>query len=75
MLAIRIFNEVAAILDKAKRRLTGDWFDVTPEFAQQAIRLASDKLTIPTFSQGDMLQKVRSIRKSRIDAAVKAVGA
>jgi hypothetical protein len=33
---------------------------------------ASDKLTIPTFSHGDMLQKVRSIRKSRIDAAVKA---
>src|SRR5258706_10533383 len=46
MLAIRIFNDAAAILDKARRRLTGDWFDVTPEFAQQAIRLASDKLTV-----------------------------
>jgi hypothetical protein len=74
MLAIRIFNEAVAVLDKAKRRLTGDWFDVTPEFAQQAIRLASDKLTVPTFSHGDMLQKVRAIRKSRIDAAVRASG-
>jgi allophanate hydrolase subunit 2 len=71
MLAIRIFNEAVAVLDKAKRRLTGDWFDVTPESARQAIRLASDKLTIPTFSQGDMLQKVRAIRRSRIDAAVR----
>lgn len=72
MLAIRIFNEAVAVLDKAKRRLTGDWFDVTPEFAQQAIRLASDKLIVPTFSHGDMLQKVRAIRRSRIDAAVRA---
>jgi hypothetical protein len=71
MLAIRIFNDVTAVLDKAKRRLTGDWFDVTPEFAQQAIRLASDKLTLPTFSHGDMLQKIRAIRKNRIDAAVR----
>jgi hypothetical protein len=74
ILAIRLFNDVAATFDKAKRRLTGDWFDVTPEFAQQAIRLASDKLTVPTFSHGDMLQKVRAIRKSRIDAAVRASG-
>jgi hypothetical protein len=72
MLAIRLLNDVAALLDKAKRRLTGDWFDVTPEFAQQAMRLASDKLIVPTFSHGDMLQNVRSIRKKRIDAAVKA---
>jgi hypothetical protein len=75
MLAIRLFNEVAATFDKAKRRLTGDWFDVMPEHAQQAMCLATDKLTVPTFSHGDMLQKVRAIRKSRIDAAVKAVGA
>jgi hypothetical protein len=72
MLAIRIFNETAAVFDKAKRRLMSDWFDVTPELAQQAIRLATDKLTIPTFSHGDMLQKVRAIRRSRIDAAVRA---
>ena len=74
ILAIRLFNDVAATFDKAKRRLTGDWFDVMPEHAQQAMRLASDKLTVPSFSHGDMLQKVRAIRKSRIDAAVRASG-
>ena len=72
MLAIRVFNEVTSAFDKAKRRLFGDWFDLTPEFAQQAIRLASDKLGVPTFSHGDMLQKVRTVRKNRIDAAVRA---
>jgi hypothetical protein len=72
MLAIRVFNDVAATFDKAKRRLMSDWFDVMPDHAKQAIRLASDKLTVPTFSHGDMLQKVRAIRKSRIDAAVRA---
>ncbi|MEH2517409.1 hypothetical protein V1279_002982 [Bradyrhizobium sp. AZCC 1610] len=72
MLAIRVFNEVAATFDKAKRRLFGDWFDVTPELSKQAIRLASDKLNVPTFSHGEMLQKVRAIRRSRIEAAVRA---
>jgi len=27
---------------------------------------------IPTFSHGEMLQKVRDVRKKRIDAAVRA---
>ncbi|MGX1363189.1 hypothetical protein [Bradyrhizobium elkanii] len=42
MLAIRLFNEATATLDKAKRRLANDWFDITPEFAVQAIRLAAE---------------------------------
>lgn len=72
MLAIRLFNEVAGLFDKANRRLTGDWFDVTPEFAQQAIRIATGKTNIPTFSHVEMLDKVRSVRKKRIEAAIKA---
>ena len=71
MFATRIFSETADLLDKSKRRLTGDWFDVTPEFAIQAIRLASEKLGIPTLSHGDMLERVRGIRKKRLDAAIK----
>lgn len=71
MLAIRIFNEATATLDKAKRRLTGDWFDVTPDLAQQVIRLATDKTNIPTFSHAQMLDKVRDVRKKRIEAAVR----
>jgi len=70
MLAIRVFNEAVGLFDKARRRLTGDWFDLTPEFAQQAMRLASDKLGVPTFSHGAMLEKVRDIRRKRIDAAI-----
>src|SRR5205823_4876474 len=30
MLAVRLLNETTGMLDKAKRRLAGDWFDVTP---------------------------------------------
>jgi hypothetical protein len=71
MLSIRVFNEVTAMFDKASRRLTGDWFDVTPEFAAQAIRLASDKLGIPTFSHGEMMERVRAIRKSQIEKAIR----
>ena len=71
MLAIRLFNEATATLDKAKRRLANDWFDITPEFAQQVIRLAMDKSKIPTLTHGEMLQKVRSVRKSRIEDVIK----
>lgn len=74
MLAIRILNETHGVLDKAKRRLTGDWFDLAPEYATQALRLATDKLAIPTFSHGEMLEKVRAARKAKIDAAVRASG-
>jgi hypothetical protein len=35
--------EITGIFDKAKRRLTGDWFDVTPEAAQQTLRFATEK--------------------------------
>lgn len=71
MLAIRVFNEVTATFDKAKRRLFGDWFDVTPELSKQAIRLASDKLNVPTFTHGEMLEKVRTDRRKRIEAAIR----
>ena len=74
MLAIRILNEVHGVLDKAKRRLTGDWFDLTPEYATQALRFAVDKLAIETFPHGEMLEKVRAARRAKIDAAVRASG-
>lgn len=72
MIATRLFSEVVSILDKARRRLNGDWFDITPEFAQQAIRLASGKLTAVTFTHNEMLEKVRAVRKGRIEAAVRS---
>jgi hypothetical protein len=69
MLAIRIFNEAVQLVDR--RRLHGDWFDITPEFASQALRIAAEKSGVPTLSHGQMLDKVASIRKNRIDAAVR----
>ncbi|ARQ95435.1 hypothetical protein [Bradyrhizobium phage BDU-MI-1] len=71
MLAIRITNDVHSVLDKANRRLAGDWFDITPEFAKQAIMLATQKSNVPTFSHVEMLDRVREVRKKRIEAAVK----
>ncbi|SHH04551.1 hypothetical protein [Bradyrhizobium erythrophlei] len=72
LFANRIFSEVAGFFDKAKRRLTGDWFDVTPDFAVQAIRLASDKSGVPILSHGEMLEKVRAVRKKKIEDAIRA---
>jgi hypothetical protein len=71
MLAIRLLNEAAEILDKAKRRLLGDWYDVTPELAQQTLRLASGKTSTQTFTHVEMLDKVRAVRRSRIEAAIR----
>jgi hypothetical protein len=48
-----------------------DWFEVTPELAEQAIRLASHKLNLSTFTHAEMLTKVRDVRKKRIEAAIR----
>jgi hypothetical protein len=71
MLAVRLLGETTALLDGAKRRLTGDWFDVTAELAQQTLRIAREKSGVPTFTHAEMLDKVRAERKRRIDLAVK----
>lgn len=69
--AMRLTGVAHEILDKAKRRLTGDWFDITPEFGSQVIRLAAEKSNVSTFSHVEMLDRVRSERKRKIDAAIK----
>ncbi|WP_316196660.1 hypothetical protein [Bradyrhizobium sp. SZCCHNS3053] len=71
MLAVRVLTEAAAILDKGKRRLFGDWYDVTPVLAHEVLRIASEKSRVPTFTHTEMLDKVRTIRKQRIEAAVR----
>ncbi|GAA0005269.1 hypothetical protein [Bradyrhizobium diazoefficiens] len=68
--AVRIFNDSAALFDKAKRRLVGDWFDVTPEFAVQAIRLAGEKANVPMLSHDGLLEKVRAIREKRLNSGI-----
>jgi hypothetical protein len=71
MLAVRLLNEVTSVFERAKRRLIGDWYDVTPELASQALRLATNKTGVPTFTHAEMLDKVREVRKSRIEAAIR----
>lgn len=72
LLATRIHADATAMLDRSKRGLTGDWFDLTPEYATQAIRLAAANLNIPTFSPGEMLERISPIGRAKIDAAVQA---
>lgn len=69
--AVRIFSEVTSILDKSNRRLTGDWFDITPEFASQVIRISTEKSGVPTFSHAELLDRIRDLRKKKIEAAVR----
>ncbi|WFU52235.1 hypothetical protein QA639_21240 [Bradyrhizobium pachyrhizi] len=68
--AVRIFNDTAALFDKANRRLVGDWFDVTSELAIQAIRIAGEKANIPLLSHDGLLAKVRGIREKRLDSGI-----
>jgi hypothetical protein len=70
-LAIRLLRDTTTILDGAKRRLEGDWFDVTAELAQQTLRIASEKGGIPTFTHADMLGRVRAERQRRLNLAAK----
>lgn len=70
VLASRIAADTAALLDKSNRRMTGDWFDVTPELAAQAIRIVAEKAGIPSLSHGDVLAQVRSIRRDRLDKGI-----
>ncbi len=69
MLAVRLLQDTIALVEK--RRLYGDWFDVTADLGKQAILVAADKQVVPTFSHTEMLEKVRRLRKGRIDAAVR----
>lgn len=71
MFAVRLLGEVTGLLDGAKRRLTGDWFDITPELAKQTFAIAQQKSGVSTFTHADMLDKVRAERKRRIELAVK----
>jgi hypothetical protein len=69
-LARRIVAQAEAILDKTKRRLSGNKFDVTPELARQVIDLAARKAGVPSLTHAEMLKRVRNVRQARFDAAI-----
>lgn len=71
LLARRIMVEAEAILDKAKRRLRSNLFDITPDLAQQVVLMAAEKSGVRLLLHVQMLAKVRAIRENMIDAAVR----
>ncbi|WP_316207476.1 hypothetical protein [Bradyrhizobium sp. SZCCHNR3118] len=71
LVASRIADEAAAMLDRGGRRLVGSWFDVTAELGIQAINIATGKTGITTVTHGEMLEQVRRIRRERIEKAIK----
>lgn len=68
--AVRLLEETFALLGKSGRRLLGDWFDITPEFAEQAIKIASKKAGVTISSHLSMIDAVTRERQRRIDDAV-----
>jgi hypothetical protein len=71
LLAIRLLHEATETFEKAKRRLLGEWYDVTPGLAQQTLRLATSRTGVQTFSHTEMLDRVRAERKRQIEAAIR----
>ena len=69
-LAKRLLQTVHEILDKSGRRLEGDWFDITPEFAIPAVQIATEKLGIPTFTHDALLDRVFAVRERRVERAL-----
>lgn len=70
-LARRIMVEAEAILDKTKRRLRSNFFDIPSDLAHQVVLIAAKKSGVRLLSHDQMVAKVRAIRESIIDAAVR----
>lgn len=55
------------ILDKASKRITGEWFDITPEWAAKVIAHAAQELDIQVISHVEMLKKCQRQRNMAAD--------
>ena len=53
-LALRVEAEAHQLLDKAGKRLRGEWFDVDADWGAKTIQVATDKLGIKSYSDEDM---------------------
>jgi hypothetical protein len=70
-LARRIMVQAETILDRTKRRLRSNLFDVTPDLARKVILVAADKAGVRIFTQGQMLEKIRVMRQAQTDAVLR----
>lgn len=61
MLARRIEQACHRILDKAKKRLIGEWFDITPEWAKKVIWYSGREQNIPLYTNRDVNSAMASV--------------
>jgi len=67
MLARRLEMACHELLDKAQKRVRGEWFTITPDWAWKTMCVASQKIGVPIRSDREMEQ----IKQVREDAELK----
>ncbi|GBD48082.1 GIY-YIG nuclease family protein [Methylopila sp. Yamaguchi] len=56
-LALRVEQKTHDLLERAGKRVAGEWFSVPPEWAAKAIATAAASLDIRTFSDAEMRKR------------------
>ena len=69
-IAIRVENEIHAILQQAKRKISGEWFDLDLEWSKRTVQFVARKLypTAVFLSHGQMIDFLRKKQLDRCDA-------
>jgi hypothetical protein len=73
-IANRLRDACAEVMDKAKRRLIGEWFDVDQKWMNNVITFAAGKQRIALTSHARMLADVRDIREKNVASRVREAG-
>lgn len=69
-LARRLETELHRELDARGLRVSGDWFTLTKEGAEEVFDAAIAGLKIPTFSHETMLSRIRFLREEQLRQAI-----
>ena len=56
-----------ALLEKAQKHISGEWFTIDPEWAAKVIVHVADSLNIRTLSHSEMLKKFQKTEANRLD--------
>jgi len=65
--AVFLEEKCHALLDKAQKRISGEWFTIDPEWAAKVIAHVADSLNIRTLSHNEMLKKFQKSEANRLD--------
>lgn len=74
MLARRIENECHRLLDKAKKRIRGEWFSINAEWAWKAINVAATNLGIPMFTSEELKPHLRPKGDAEMELLMQSAG-